>query len=85
MFHAKITATFIFCYSFRPYFFFSLVTAVACLQGVEGYGPHVGEAVMRDPCSGGSQAVKNRFGSLQTDISRKSGKDLFCDYEICMK
>ncbi|PKU43187.1 hypothetical protein llap_6523 [Limosa lapponica baueri] len=53
--------------------------------GVEGYGPHVGGVVTRDPCSEGSQDVKARFGSPRTDISRKRRKELFCDYEICMK
>lgn len=52
---------------------------------MEGYRPDVGEAVMRVHYSEGSQAVKLRPVSPPTDISRKSGKDLFCDYEICMK
>lgn len=52
---------------------------------MEGYRPDVGEAVTRVHYSEGSQAVKPRPVSPPTDISRKSRKDIFCDYEICMK
>ena len=41
---------------------------------MEGYGPDVGEAVTRDPCSERSQAVKPRSVSPPTDVSRKSEK-----------
>lgn len=54
-------------------------------QDVEGYGPEVGEMVMRDLCSEGSQTVKPRSVSPPKDMSRESRNDLSCDYEILMK
>lgn len=54
-------------------------------QDVEGYGPEVGEVVVRDPCSEESQTVKPRSVSPPKDMSRKSGNDLSCDHEIFMK
>lgn len=66
-------------------FFFSPVTKAACPQGVEGYGPEVGELVMRDLCSEESQTVKPRSVSPANDMNTESGNDLSCDYETFMK
>lgn len=52
---------------------------------MKGYGPKVGEVVMKDPYREESQTVKSRSVSPPKDMNRESGNYLSCDYEIFMK